>query len=130
MGEEERLARKKRLDEIMARTRGAKSTNSTPKKEATPPTPEPSNEEAAIKDASDNENRSNGERSSLEDPTGDPTKPDLLGDISDESESKTTPTNGLVATQNPVIVAADQNEASEDKQAQHDDGLEKGIVDM
>ena len=30
--EDERLARKKRLDEIMARTRGAKSTNSTPKK--------------------------------------------------------------------------------------------------
>ena len=26
------MARKKRLDEIMARTRGAKSTNSTPKK--------------------------------------------------------------------------------------------------
>merc|ERR1711899_543970 len=50
--EEERLARKKRLDEIMARTRGAKSTNSTPKKEATPATPEPSNEEAStIKDA-------------------------------------------------------------------------------
>ena len=32
--EEERLARKRRLDEIMARTRGAgnKSANSTPKK--------------------------------------------------------------------------------------------------
>ena len=80
---------------------------------------------------SDTETRNNnGEHSSLEDPTGDPTKPDLLGDISDESQSKTTPTNGLVATQEPVIVQADQNEASEDKQAQHDDGLEKGIVDM
>ena len=30
--EEERLARKKRLDEIMARTRGAKSAATTPKK--------------------------------------------------------------------------------------------------
>ena len=68
----------------------------------------------------------NGDHSSLEDPTGDPTKPDLLGDISDESESKT---NGLVASQEAVIVQAahDQNEASKDK---HDDGLEKGIVDM
>jgi len=131
--EEERLARKKRLDEIMARTRGAKSTNSTPKKEATPVTPETSmepeeslvNKEVVKNDALESSNN-NGEHSSLEDPTGDPTKPDLLGDISDESESKT---NGLVASQEAVIVQAahDQNEASKDK---HDDGLEKGIVDM
>merc|ERR1711962_1575563 len=137
--EEERLARKKRLDEIMARTRGAKSTNSTPKKEATPTTPETSmepeesivNKEVVTAPDAESSNN-NGEHSSLEDPTGDPTKPDLLGDIADESENKTTPTNGLAATQEPVIVPADldQNEASEDKQAQNDDGLEKGIVDM
>ena len=91
--------------------------------EATPATPEPSNEEAStIKDASDDiENRSNGEHSSLEDPTGDPTKPDLLGDISDESESKT---NGLAVT---------EQEVSEPQHVSHNDsdsGLEKGIVDM
>merc|ERR1712008_616598 len=50
--EDERLARKKRLDEIMARTRGAKSTNSTPKKEAAPATPEPSNEASSEESSS------------------------------------------------------------------------------
>ena len=107
--------------------------------EATPATPETSmepeesivNKEVVTAPDAESSNN-NGEHSSLEDPTGDPTKPDLLGDIADESENKTTPTNGLAATQEPVVVPAnlDQNEASEDKQAQHDDGLEKGIVDM
>merc|ERR1712223_642846 len=112
----------------MARTRGAKSINSTPKKEATPVTPETSmepeesivNKEVVTAPDAESSNN-NGEHSSLEDPTGDPTKPDLLGDISDESESKT---NDLAVT---------EQEVSEPQHVSHNDsdsGLEKGIVDM
>jgi len=136
--EEERLARKKRLDEIMARTRGAKSSNSTPKKEATPATPEPSNEaeESTNNTVTDKDNvtvadtensNSNGEHSSLEDPTGDPTKPDLLGDITDESESNNDATTNDQELER--MSAQDMPETS-NEQAQMDEGLEKGIVDM
>lgn len=140
--EDERLARKKRLDEIMARTRGAKSTNSTPKKEAAPATPEPSNEASSEESSTiaanntvtdkdikvavsenteeniENNSSSNGEHSSLEDPTGDPTKPDLLGDIS---------TSAKAGQQNLPETETSDEEAQIDNEHE---SLEKGIVDM
>jgi len=67
--EEERLARKKRIEEIMARTRG-KTAAPAPKEEPTPTTPSPPQQPASL------------------DPLGDPTKPDLLGDISDKVEAE------------------------------------------
>merc|ERR1719370_2364057 len=71
--EEERLARKKRIEEIMARTRGGKGKGDAPtpvkkeeeRSESTPPQQPPSL-----------------------DPMGDPTKPDLIGDISDKVEAE------------------------------------------
>ncbi len=102
--EEERLARKKRLDEIMARTRGGgKSASNTPKKEG----PEAS---SGHSEAEKHSEEANEQHSSL-DPCGDPTKPDLLGDIS------LAETNG-----------AHQPQASTNHEAEND--LEKGIVDM
>jgi len=113
--EEERLARKKRLEEIMARTRGGKSANSTPKKEpvqesAEQPTASTengnpsssSNNHPTTPKADEDSNKTNGEatHSSL-DPAGDPTKPDLLGDIEEKQPAQ-----------------------------QQTDDLEKGIVDM
>ena len=67
--EEERLARKKRIEEIMARTRG-KTAAPAPKEEPTATTPSPPQQPASL------------------DPLGDPTKPDLLGDISDKVEAE------------------------------------------
>jgi len=67
--EEERLARKKRIEEIMARTRG-KTAAPAPKEEPTLTTPSPPQQPASL------------------DPLGDPTKPDLLGDISDKVEAE------------------------------------------
>ena len=67
--EEERLARKKRIEEIMARTRG-KTAAPAPKEEPTATTPPPPQQPASL------------------DPLGDPTKPDLLGDISDKVEAE------------------------------------------
>ena len=67
--EEERLARKKRIEEIMARTRG-KTAAAAPKEEPTPTTPSPPQQPASL------------------DPLGDPTKPDLLGDISEKVEAE------------------------------------------
>ena len=67
--EEERLARKKRIEEIMARTRG-KTAAPAPKEEPPPTTPPPPQQPASL------------------DPLGDPTKPDLLGDISDKVEAE------------------------------------------
>merc|ERR1712098_264561 len=64
--EEERLARKKRIEEIMARTRGKGGAN-TPKKEV--------KEENVT---------SQSEQPASLDTNVDPTKPDLLGDISDK----------------------------------------------
>lgn len=98
--EEERLARKKRLDEIMARTRGAKSAATTPKKEAAPEVP-------AIETSAPEAPENNGEHSSL-DPAGDPTKPDLLGDIAH------------------VV----PNGSAEEENKPQDSDIEKGIVDM
>merc|ERR1711936_489937 len=68
--EEERLARKKRIEEIMARTRGKGGAN-TPKKEV--------KEESVT---------SQSEQPASLDTNVDPTKPDLLGDISDKVEAK------------------------------------------
>ena len=67
--EEERLARKKRIEEIMARTRG-KTAAPAPKEEPANTTPSPPQQPASL------------------DPLGDPTKPDLLGDISDKVEAE------------------------------------------
>jgi len=127
------------MEEIMARTRGAKSTNSTPKKEAAPATPEPSNEESSSVAANntvtdkdtkvavsenteenniENNSSNNGEHSSLEDPTGDPTKPDLLGDIS---------TSTKAGQQNLPETETSDEEAQIDNEHE---SLEKGIVDM
>jgi len=76
--EEERQARKKRIEEIMARTRGkggAGTPTSTPKKEH----PETKTEDSPPEeDAS----QKTSQPQSL-DTNVDPTKPDLLGDISD-----------------------------------------------
>merc|ERR1719507_2207629 len=67
--EEERLARKKRIEEIMARTRG-KTAAPAAKEEPAPSSPSPPQQPASL------------------DPLGDPTKPDLLGDISDKVEAE------------------------------------------
>jgi len=95
--EEERLARKKRIEEIMARTRGKGGSSSspspapqpapapapvpTPAAEAAPPAPAPSlSRQEGSSDLTQ-------QPASL-DPLGDPTKPDLLGDISDKVEAE------------------------------------------
>jgi len=89
--EEERLARKKRIEEIMARTRG--KAGSTPKKE----TKEETEEKA--------------EPVSL-DTNVDPTKPDLLGDISDQ-----------------VVAENAKNLANSPAPAHSEPELEKGALD-
>merc|ERR1712241_1669536 len=74
MGEEERLARKKRIEEIMARTRGAKA-GGTPKKDT------------AGEATDTNTSQTSAQPPSL-DSNVDPTKPDLLGDITDKVEEE------------------------------------------
>jgi len=73
--EEERQARKKRIEEIMARTRGKGTPTSTPKKEPEPKQPE-------------NETPSQTSQPPSLDTNVDPTKPDLIGDISDTVQSE------------------------------------------
>jgi len=72
--EEERLARKKRIEEIMARTRGAKAAG------------------ASKKDTSENTTDTSQTSASNQPPSldtnVDPTKPDLLGDITDKVEEE------------------------------------------
>ena len=63
------MARKKRIEEIMARTRG-KTAAPAAKEEPAPSSPSPPQQPASL------------------DPLGDPTKPDLLGDISDKVEAE------------------------------------------
>merc|ERR1719510_35053 len=79
--EEERLARKKRIEEIMARTRGAKAAGAgaggTPKKEP----------------ADTNTDTNPSQTSPAQQPPSldtnvDPTKPDLLGDITEKVEEE------------------------------------------
>ena len=74
--EEERLARKKRIEEIMARTRGAKA-GGTPKKDTAGDTP----------DTNTSQTSAPQQPPSL-DSNVDPTKPDLLGDITDKVEEE------------------------------------------
>ena len=94
--EEERLARKKRIEEIMARTRGK---GATPKKEETVPSQQPAPVPAPPQ-----------QPPSL-DTNVDPTKPDLLGDISDQ-------------------VAASEVEQNNARNLAHSpDTLEKGALD-
>ena len=75
--EEERLARKKRIEEIMARTRGAKAGAGTPKKDTAGDVP----------DSNTSQTSASHQPPSL-DTNVDPTKPDLLGDITDKVEEE------------------------------------------
>merc|ERR1711915_556440 len=83
--EEERLARKKRIEEIMARTRGKGAAN-TPKKEVKQETVTSQSEQPASLDTN-----------------VDPTKPDLLGDISDKVEAENAKNLANNTTQPPSI---------------------------
>jgi len=82
--EEERLARKKRIEEIMARTRG-KTAAPAPKEEPAPSSPSPPQQPASL------------------DPLGDPTKPDLLGDISDKVEAENAKNLAAPAPAEPEV---------------------------
>jgi len=82
--EEERLARKKRIEEIMARTRG-KTAAPAPKEEPAPSSPSPPQQPASL------------------DPLGDPTKPDLLGDISDKVEAENAKNLATPAPAEPEV---------------------------
>merc|ERR1712088_817817 len=81
---EERLARKKRIEEIMARTRG-KTAAPAPKEEPAPSSPSPPQQPASL------------------DPLGDPTKPDLLGDISDKVEAENAKNLATPAPAEPEV---------------------------
>jgi len=90
--EEERLARKKRIEEIMARTRGGKGGGAAAaKKEMSSPQP--------------------SQPPSL-DPLGDPTTPDLLGDISQHKVDEENARNLALAPQllSPVSPAEAEQE--------------------
>merc|ERR1719337_203595 len=82
--EEERLARKKRIEEIMARTRG-KTAAPAPKEEPAPSSPSPPQQPASL------------------DPLGDPTKPDLLGDISEKVEAENAKNLATPAPAEPEV---------------------------
>merc|ERR1712088_781007 len=82
--EEKRLARKKRIEEIMARTRG-KTAAPAPKEEPAPSSPSPPQQPASL------------------DPLGDPTKPDLLGDISDKVEAENAKNLATPAPAEPEV---------------------------
>ena len=79
--EEERLARKKRIEEIMARTRGAKAAGAgaggTPKKDP-----------AETNTDTNPSQTSPAQQPASLDTNVDPTKPDLLGDITDQVEEE------------------------------------------
>merc|ERR1719431_2258067 len=101
--EEERLARKKRIEEIMARTRGKGGAN-TPKKEVKEETvTSQSNQPASL------------------DTNVDPTKPDLLGDISDKVEVENAKNLANNTTQPPSISSIPPSSS--------DVELEKGALD-
>ena len=89
--EEERLARKKRIEEIMARTRGAKAAGATPKKDS----------------ADTNTDTNPSQTSPAQQPPSldtnvDPTKPDLLGDITDQVEEENAKNLGHSAGNTPA----------------------------
>jgi len=101
--EEERLARKKRIEEIMARTRGKGGAN-TPKKEVKEETvTSQSNQPASL------------------DTNVDPTKPDLLGDISDKVEAENAKNLANSSTP-PTSISPNPPTSSEAE-------LEKGALD-
>jgi len=101
--EEERLARKKRIEEIMARTRGKGGAN-TPKKE--------------VKE--DNVTSQSEQPASL-DNNVDPTKPDLLGDISDKVEAENAKNLANSSTPPPSISSIPPSSSEAE--------LEKGALD-
>jgi len=101
--EEERLARKKRIEEIMARTRGKGAAN-TPKKEVKQETVTSQSEQPASLDTN-----------------VDPTKPDLLGDISDKVEAENAKNLANNTTQPPSISSIPPSSS--------DVELEKGALD-
>merc|ERR1712083_233936 len=101
--EEERLARKKRIEEIMARTRGKGSAN-TPKKEV--------KEESVT---------SQSEQPASLDTNVDPTKPDLLGDISDKVEAENAKNLANSSTPPPSISSIPPSSSEAE--------LEKGALD-
>merc|ERR1712050_368414 len=101
--EEERLARKKRIEEIMARTRGKGGAN-TPKKE--------------VKE--DNVTSQSEQPASL-DNNVDPTRPDLLGDISDKVEAENAKNLANSSTPPPSISSIPPSSSEAE--------LEKGALD-
>merc|ERR1719317_1264189 len=101
--EEERLARKKRIEEIMARTRGKGGAN-TPKKEV--------KEESVT---------SQSEQPASLDTNVDPTKPDLLGDISDKVEAENAKNLANSSTPPPSISSIPPSSSEAE--------LEKGALD-
>eukprot|EP00092_Neocalanus_flemingeri_P027688 GFUD01030053.1.p1 GENE.GFUD01030053.1~~GFUD01030053.1.p1 ORF type:complete len:782 (+),score=271.68 GFUD01030053.1:461-2806(+) len=101
--EEERLARKKRIEEIMARTRGKGGAN-TPKKE--------------VKE--ENVTSQSNQPASL-DTNVDPTKPDLLGDISDKVEAENAKNLANSSTPPPSISSVPPSSSEAE--------LEKGALD-
>merc|ERR1719318_484536 len=101
--EEERLARKKRIEEIMARTRGKGGAN-TPKKEV--------KEESVT---------SQSEQPASLDTNVDPTKPDLLGDISDKVEAENARNLANSSTPPPSISSIPPSSSEAE--------LEKGALD-
>merc|ERR1719430_1134913 len=101
--EEERLERKKRIEEIMARTRGKGGTN-TPKKEV--------KEESVT---------SQSEQPASLDTNVDPTKPDLLGDISDKVEAENAKNLANSSTPPPSISSIPPSSSEAE--------LEKGALD-
>merc|ERR1719356_1321225 len=103
--EEERLARKKRIEEIMARTRG-KGGAGTPKKE----------------EPKETVTTSQPEQPASLDTNVDPTKPDLLGDISEKVEAENAKNLANSATPPPSISSSIPASSS-------DAELEKGALD-
>merc|ERR1712142_440583 len=101
--EEERLARKKRIEEIMARTRGKGAAN-TPKKEVKQETVTSQSEQPASLDTN-----------------VDPTKPDLLGDISDKVEAENAKNLANSSTPPPSISSIPPSSSEAE--------LEKGALD-
>jgi len=94
--EEERLARKKRIEEIMARTRKGTATPKKEEKEEETPAPTESTSQPQ-------EQPQEHQQPPSLDTNVDPTKPDLLGDISDKVEENNAKnlahSNGTSATE-------------------------------
>merc|ERR1711915_241234 len=105
--EEERLARKKRIEEIMARTRKGTATPKKEEKEEEAPAPTESTSQPQ-------EEPHQPQQPPSLDTNVDPTKPDLLGDISDKVE------------ENNAKNLAHSNGTSANEESQE---IEKGALD-